>query len=83
MQKMTKSEAGYMFIPQLIWAPDAKGFQCAGCIYFIPTGECRIVEGTIRPHDCCNNFTTTVAYNDMRWLSGAESRERIDRILRQ
>lgn len=45
--KIPKLNAGYGANPL--------GFSCGVCMYF-KKGACMLVEGTIRPRDCCNLF---------------------------
>lgn len=43
----TKSEVGY--------GEDPNGTLCRRCEYFDGHSSCKIVEGTISPHGCCDN----------------------------
>ena len=49
LKKVPKDNAGYQ-------GPDQGPFECEHCIYFSEPSSCKIVEGDISPHGCCNNF---------------------------
>jgi hypothetical protein len=48
-RKVPKSNAGYGSNPF--------GFSCGVCMYF-KNNTCALVEGSIKPKDCCNLFNS-------------------------
>jgi hypothetical protein len=53
-RKLTKASARYRDRPN-------GNQQCAGCVHFLPPGDCEIVEGPISPEGWCRNYKRKVA----------------------
>lgn len=49
--KIPAQAAGYQ-------GPEHGPFQCSNCKFFENPNSCAVVDGTIDPSGCCNNFTS-------------------------
>lgn len=47
-KRVSKCASGY--------GANSRGFSCGVCSHFMPPNACAIVEGEIKPADCCNLF---------------------------
>lgn len=80
-EKLSKSQAGYMIIPDK-YAPKrmGKGTSCGTCKYFSNHGTCALVSGEIWRTGCCNLYSENGTTISQPYISGQQILEKIPDI---